>query len=237
MDAVLSGSVAAVTKDLQRPQSLDDRNTFGQSAVHFAVLRPNVLRLLLGVCSDLDVQDHAGRSPLVYAAAYGCTESTILLLQTGADPKSVDESGARHLTFLAYAMSWRQWDVATRALDFFRASRSFSSDFLTSELDYLIDLYFQYSWRHGPEDMKILFDLGANPHFIFDKGDTLLHRIESDAEAEALFQAGYNSIDRPNNEGQTALCSLIYRNAACYKKVIARGANTKLQNIGINHRP
>jgi ankyrin repeat protein len=57
--------------------------------------------MLLDLSPDFDARDIQGNSPLVYAAAYGCLESGMLLLKAGANPLK-----DQHLEFLRHAMQW-----------------------------------------------------------------------------------------------------------------------------------
>jgi ankyrin repeat protein len=67
--------------------------------------------------ADIDENDLYGNSPLVYAAAYGHTDSVIQLLKAGADPLK-----GGHLEFLYRALFWEHWDVATKAFAFFHTT-------------------------------------------------------------------------------------------------------------------
>jgi ankyrin repeat protein len=86
MDTILSGYVAEVSELLQNSRSLQGSNCLGQTAAHVAVLRPKILSMLLDLSPVFDARDIDGNSPLVYAAAYGCLESVVLLLRAGANP-------------------------------------------------------------------------------------------------------------------------------------------------------
>lgn len=226
MDAILCGSKSEIMKFLRCAQSFQGKNVFGQTPIHLAVLRPSVLLRVLEVWPHFDILDDSGRSPLVYAAAYGCVESVILLLKAGAD-----QINAQHLEFLDYARAWRHWDVVTKALVFFRTTRLFSDAFLKSQIDRLMVTYLHLSWQGRPDDFRIMIDLGANPHFLFEDGDTLLHRLRHDAQVNALFETGYEYIDRPNFEGRTALMSSISRcHCLLYNNILARGSNVNHQD-------
>ncbi|EAW17044.1 uncharacterized protein NFIA_004000 [Aspergillus fischeri NRRL 181] len=99
--------------------------------------------------------------------------------------------------------------------------------------------YLHLDWQGRPEDFKIMIDLGANPHFLFEDGNTLLHRLWHDTQVNALFEAGYEYIDRPNSKefrgettAQKALAELVraieferagMTHVCCQRKAFSRG--------------
>jgi ankyrin repeat protein len=127
-----------------------------------AVLRPKILSMLLDLSPDFDSCDIQGNSPLVYAAAYGCLESVMLLLRAGAKPLK-----DQHLEFLRHAMQRDRWDVMTEALRLFRAHKYFSPDFLQNEMTNLIASTWSARVRHSqPERFRVLLKLGADKHAV-----------------------------------------------------------------------
>lgn len=231
MDAILSGTITDIKNSLEKSCSLDGRNDLGQSAVHLAVLCPNALSHILKRRINLNLQDNEGYSPLIYAAAYGCIESVILLLKAGACPISVDESGSKHIEFLDHARRWRHWEVITDAIRYLRASSSYSSNFISGEVDYLMARYMREFWMGQSANIKLLLELGANPNLILDGGNTLLHGVCGEAEAVALFDAGFKNIDYQNARGRTALMSAIqWGSYGLCKAIMARGAKVNQQD-------
>src|SRR5450432_2107193 len=125
MAAILCGSAADIERCLRYPHALNERNTLGQSAVHLAVLSLTKLSQLLEAGIDVDLQDNRGRSPLVYTAAYGCTDSVILLLEARANP-ILEDPGSVHMSFLNYARMWHHWELIAQAVSYLRLSPNYS---------------------------------------------------------------------------------------------------------------
>lgn len=238
MDSVLSGSKTEISKLLEHPDCFKAKNDLGQTVFHLAVLRPDVLSLLIKAYSDFgvpdfNVTDSWGNSPLHYAAAYGCTESLIALLKAGADPL---EDG--HLQFILPALFWNHWDVAVEALAFLRAtSRTFEA-FMQTELRYLmtelldgsITIRLRELYRgRSSELLETIFSLGVDKHMLFEDGKTLLHYAPDPEWIDHLFDSGLQNFDHSDSEGDTALMTFIPDRTGRVGKILARGCN-------VNHR-
>ncbi|KAJ5734138.1 hypothetical protein N7493_002924 [Penicillium malachiteum] len=187
MDAVLSGSKNHISTLLQNPLNLNEKNVLGQTAVHLTVLRPGTLSMILQMHADFDVTDIYGNSPLVYAAAYGCTESVILLLNAGASPL---KDG--HLKLLQHAVTWHHWNLVTRVLR------------VTKHLERR-QWWWNWPWLMSPEFLRKIFDLGVDKNLIFSDGSSLLHHAMRREWIDALFDAGFDNIEQSDDEGNTAL--------------------------------
>ncbi|OOQ87598.1 hypothetical protein PEBR_15780 [Penicillium brasilianum] len=238
MDSVLSGSKTEISKLLQHPECLKAKNALGQTVFHLAVLRPDVLSLLIKAYSDFGVPefnapDSSGASPLHYAAAYGCTTSVISLLKAGADPL---EDG--HLTFIITALFWNHWDVAAEALAFLRATPRTSDAFIQNELRYLMTELLDGSDRIGlspifrgrsSEILEKMFSLGVDKHMLSGHGKTLLHYAPDSEWIDHLFDSGFQHIDHSDSKGDTALMAFIPDRSDRVWNILARGCN-------INHR-
>lgn len=225
MDAILVGSTVDITRILQTRKFFPDRNVLGQTPIHLAVLRPKVLVGILELWPCFDIQDNSGKRPLDYAASYGLVESIKVLLKAG-----LHHINAQHLEFLNVARAWHHWDVITETLEFLRTNGCFTETFLQGQIDHLVTAYLHFSWQSQPEDFKTLIDLGANPHLIFENGDTLLHRLWHEVQVDTLFDVGYHYVDRPNLEGRTALMASISRyGCMLYNCILTRACD-------VNHR-
>lgn len=227
MDAILCGSTDEVIRCLQNTQSLVGKNLRGQSAVHFAAaLGTTELQLLLNTGVGLDMQDNQGRSPLDYAAAYGCTQSVVSLLEAGAHPLRKNEDGSMHISFFGYAADWDHWEVIAQAFSFLQASTCYSAKFLSSELDHLMATVGDDGFTERSKGMEYLFELGADPNLVLQNGDSLLHRVRSLAEIKVLLKAGIKNIDIPDSQRASPLMLLLksHRLDLC-KLLLERGAN------------
>jgi ankyrin repeat protein len=189
--------------------------------------------MLLDLSPDFDARDIQGNSPLVYAAAYGCLESGMLLLKAGANPLK-----DQHLEFLRHAMQWDRWDVMTEALRLFRAHKYFSPDFLQNEMTNLItSTWSARVMRSQPERFILLLKLGADKHAVvkhetrLDEGSTLLHEAYSREAALALFDAGVENVDRFDSIGHSSLMRAIgQRQYGVGYEVLAQGCKIKVRN-------
>ncbi|KAK5461117.1 hypothetical protein LTS15_003180 [Exophiala xenobiotica] len=101
---------------LQKSCSLLERNYLGQTALHFAVIRPKLLAYLVARFDNLDVDmpDRHGTTPLMYAATYGEDESVITLLRAGANLWKRND--LNHRNFLDFALGREKWNVLYRTI-------------------------------------------------------------------------------------------------------------------------
>ncbi|KAJ5364704.1 uncharacterized protein N7496_010417 [Penicillium cataractarum] len=232
MDSVLCGSNAEISKFLEHLECLEGKNFLGQTAFHLAVLRSDVLSLLLETHSDFggtgfNEPDIDGNSPLTYAAAYGCTESVRILLEAGANPLK-----GGHLDFIEWALNWNHWDVAAEALTLLRATARASDGFIQSELHHLM------SARQGnPESSELgkMLNLGVDKNMLFEDGKTLLHHAPNSEWIDHLFDAGFQQIDHSDSNGETALMTFFPDWSGQIANILARGCNpnfsTKAQTL------
>ncbi|KAJ5391643.1 hypothetical protein N7509_007133 [Penicillium cosmopolitanum] len=240
MDSILCGTKPEILNLLEHPQCLQGKNCLGQTAIHVAILRPDVLSTLLQTYSKFDVADineadFCGNSPLDYAAAYGYTDSVIQLLRAGADPL---KDG--HLRFLHWALFWDHWDVAKKVFAFFRTTAHFSSAFLKIELHHLMERVPGHSdmsrwwrrayWGRSPEFLERMFSLGVDRNILFENGNTLLHYAKDSKWIDCVFNAGFQQIDHRNNEGETALMDLIPDGSELVGHPLTQGCSVNHQN-------
>ncbi|KAI9695959.1 MAG: hypothetical protein M1820_008371 [Bogoriella megaspora] len=222
LEHVLSGSQNDVAKNLV-PSSLQERNFLGHSALHLTVQRPATLSLLLSSSKDVDVHDQQRTTPLMYAAAYGFTDSVIMLLEAGADPFAEDD--LRHRTFWEYAAVRDHWDLIITVAGWFQ-SRSAKED-SQSLVNSLMEVYLFYRYATIESRFKDLLNLGVDPNLVTERG-TLLHQIYELDEIEALFNAGFAVVNSTDENGISALMDQMSRErlfALSVKLCLDRGAN------------
>ncbi|KAJ5113714.1 hypothetical protein N7456_002248 [Penicillium angulare] len=190
---------------------LQRKNDLGQTAAHMAVLRPEILSLLLRKGSDFDAVDNQGNSPLIYAASYEQIESLMILLKGGANP--VQDGRIR---VLDNAMSRGQWSMVGKLLESFRINTCLSRELLQREIDNFM-LANWPEWGPIKKSYKKFLDqmisIGANKHAVDKDGNTLLHLSNNRDAVAALFGQGFDLIDHPNNKGRTALMQSILINS------------------------
>lgn len=176
---------------------IGERNFLGQSALHISIDKPRILEILLGRGFDaiVDAVDARGATPLMYAAAYGESDSAIELLRAGADPKLTDTDGH---TFPYFAIGAERFQLITDVYHFFNAEPGSSNAqwIIDESLDY-------YFWTgHTATDtmlagLQTLLELGARPWGVTEKGNTLFHVVRHVKEAFILLK--YCSPPRENN--------------------------------------
>jgi len=229
IDAILCGTIDEIENILTISQYLlRESNLLGQTPIHAAVLRPNVLLRIITLCQDMDTRDdYRGGTPLDYAAAYGQTESLIILLEHGADPFD-----GQHMSFFRYAEYWSQWHLMSEAFAFLKANGEYSDSVLQHEAENIL-LRCQHIASLPPEGFTTMVNLGIDTwnHVFFQNDDTLLHRVASEAFARILLEKGFQNIDLGNKQGQTALISSTGNGWYDVSRVILeRGCNVNHQD-------
>jgi len=74
------------------------RNIRGESAVAAAFCSTDTVRVLVKECgADPDTADNKGQTPIMLAAAYGCTDMVRVLVEAGVDPDKPDGDGVTPL--------------------------------------------------------------------------------------------------------------------------------------------
>lgn len=142
------------------------------------------------LCRGFDVIVNAGDirgvTPLMYAAAYGESDSAIELLRAGADPKLTDNNGR---IFLTYFVDSGKTHFVTDVYDFLKAESDFS------DVQVILDATLhQYFWTGAVVSdarlagLQTLLELGARPSWVTDKGNTLFHTAQTVEEASLLLK-------------------------------------------------
>ncbi|KAF4627422.1 hypothetical protein G7Y89_g10729 [Cudoniella acicularis] len=238
-EAVLIGSQEEVKTCIEHYPFCDEKNALGQSALHLAVLRPHHLGLLISSGANIDAQDCNGRTPLMYSAIIGSSESAIMLLKGGANIWLKDTLYCKQ-DFIHYAIFGNHWPFFMKVLDFIRQSRSFRSDEIQRLLDTTIILWAGTSsdYRES-KHFKTLLEWGANPEVRFrdrrgwrDESDlTLLHVIKNVSEFDALVTRGFTSFNDPSSSGAHPLIFLADSgDANLVEKCISYGSNVDHQD-------
>ncbi|PMD34939.1 ankyrin [Hyaloscypha variabilis F] len=232
MDAILSGSRDEIVSCLQDRRALLETNSLGQTAVHLAVIRSTELTRLLEAGAESNASDCRGINPLEYAAAYGCVDSVIILLEAGARPTLEHRDGLLHITFLKYATELKHWDVVKKAISFLRASPNYDDKFIDNEINYLMVRHLEVLGGAEPSLNGIthLLELGADQNVILQDGNTLLHMTSSPDEVKILLQAGIIHLDHPNHESTSPLMSAVNYGNQHYKAILENGCNVNYQD-------
>lgn len=189
-------------------------NFLGQSSLHLAVGNIQAVAMLLDLGHDLDLTDHWGMTPLMYAAAMGFEEVAVHLLLKGANPCLGDVRFNR--TFLDFAINRGHWNLIHKTLsalqDMYQPEdhqifvtlvmvRAMSSSILTVTED--------MRRQHVSKVIQLCDSANFSVYdtFLSVSGNNLMHYAETVEEAEALVCRGFNNFNQPNSDGKLAIHS------------------------------
>ena len=227
METALVGAEQDLVEHLANGPCLE-RNFLGQSVLHLAVLRPNILRRLISCYDNVDHLDKNGTTPLMYAATYDEVESALLLIDHGAEWTIRD--GLRQRNFLDYAVARESCDLITTVAK--RLKQRLELEEYQCLVDYIMIIYVIRRTHICPENhFQELFSLGVDPNLIFNNGTTLLHHVKTLDEAKLLFQAGFGLINHQDDSGITPLMALVrLGNTALVEECLHNGASVNKQD-------
>lgn len=213
----------------------------GRSALHWATCNESWVRGLLEAGHAVSPVDRRGRSPLIYAAAYGLLGSFSALLEAGADPTSGHQrQNGCEWDVVPYAMCHGHFHIVFRSIAFYRRDSIGGSDIAQTLLDEALRTscsYLRYAGsrvqyylcRHSEKGATVhkLLMLGANPDLFKDDGTNLLHQSwASDTEvASLLLGAGTKHLDVGDARGETpAMCAAYGANVPLLQLYLHKGA-------------
>lgn len=169
--------------------------------------------------------DLGGKTPLEYAAAYGSTESILILLKSGARPVR-----GQDIPFLRTACHMGQWELLSEAVAFFRNNKTFSESFVQRQLKDLM-LVAMDMWDGKSNILHVFLGLGVDTRIVSRDGNTPLYFANSAANVVALFPTASEYINDTNNDGWTALMTSIgHRPLEVSKAIVQRGCNINHQD-------
>jgi ankyrin repeat protein len=224
--AVLRNNTSLVESLSKRPDPLNpDRNFRGQSVLHLAILNPVMVTHLLNYFPDIDVdaQDDSGTTPLMYAMAYGATESSRLLLDAGADSLSSDKLNG----FCAWAYALVCADDKCLAASIEALAARKPEDSKRAVVRCLWVRLLVSSARSNDLECKMLayltqFRIGHD--LVSPGGNTVLH-LCAPWEAEVLLRNGTTPINQKNSHGYTPLMVVArFRTPPLIRTIVERGA-------------
>jgi ankyrin repeat protein len=232
---------SSTSNETSSPQSINE--TFlGLSALHWASCSEPWVRYLLDAGHDVSVVDQYGRSPLVYAAAYGLLGAFMALLKAGADPMSSYKRRNGHEgNFLRDAMYHGHFPIVFESIDFFRRDSTGRFGIAQTLLDQALCLVCRcpnltgqraghYLLQDHPERAAIvqkLLALGANPDIFQDDGDNLLHQLRASYTGCASLILGFGTkrLDIGTTTGETPVMRAAHEaNAPLLHLYLQKGA-------------
>lgn len=229
MRIVLLGSEHELDERLLSRSDVLARNFIGQSALHLAIARPQILHKLVPHYETVDVLDRHDITPLMYTAAYGETKSAIHLLEKGANPLVGDQFERRN--FLDYARARNNWDLIFSVIEYFQSCitpgvlQAFLSHIILPHTAHMNDL-------QQDEHFQKLFDLGADPNCTLTNGETLLHLAQNSDQARLFLEAGFTSFNQADCEGITPLMKVVtLRDTASVQQCLDRGAFIESKDV------
>ena len=185
-------------------------NILGQSIVHFAVLYPRRLEALLEAGMDYNTVDKEGSTPLMYAAAYGLSESVVILLKFGASQYIQDARNNR--LYLDYAVRRNHQHVILDAVRYVREQGC--REVALAMLDRCAHYHLVNGIHRWMSNMlKVLFAEGADPDSITDPTDfgTAMHLVQNQHEAHAILAAPseFTNVNETDRNGLSPLMIVV----------------------------
>ncbi|KLU84872.1 hypothetical protein MAPG_03906 [Magnaporthiopsis poae ATCC 64411] len=194
-------------------------NFLGQTPLHFAASTEHnstrvYIKALVAAGLDIDSGDIRGITPLMYAAGTNSTDAFVTLLEAGADVTRCDHS--HNQTFLDYALHGMSWDVVKATIDNIRrlhgpesslwyASTATRKLLTTPELTPRDTIFHFLISNIG--NVNILIPATENG----PQDTTLMHHVQSLAEAKILVSNGFDQFNQTTSEGHTPLMSAVSR--------------------------
>ena len=235
-----TGASPRTTKASVQPRN---ENFLGLSALHWASCSESWTRRLLEAGHDVSALDRHGRSPLIYAAAYGLVGVCLALLDAGVDPTSsyLPKNGTEW-EFLRYAMYHHHFHIVFDSIEFFRQDSIGRFEIAQALLDQALRLscrYLDYSGSWVPHvydrpdraaTVQKLLELGANPNTFQDDGENLLHQSWASETvcASLLLDSGTKHLDVGRTTGETPAMRAAYEaNAPLLNLYLEKGAQLR----------
>ena len=170
----------------------------------------------------------------MYAAAMGQEESVIALLEAGADPYARDDRFGR--TLLDYAATRGHWGLIIRILCYFEGIDKQAAAFWAKVATCL----YYVAYPEGLNERRVSFrqllaKCGDVNFTCADENmqeDTLLHRVRTVSDAEALLENQFRLINHRNSAGQSALMTLstAEQSTGIARKLLEEGADLNLRD-------
>ena len=170
----------------------------------------------------------------MYAAGMGQEESVIALLEAGADPYARDDRFGR--TLLDYAATRGHWGLIIRILCYFEGIDKQAAAFWAKVATCL----YYVAYPEGLNERRVSFrqllaKCGDVNFTCADENmqeDTLLHRVRTVSDAEALLENQFRLINHRNSAGQSALMTLSVgsQRTGITRKLLEEGADLNLRD-------
>lgn len=202
----MNGSDEGLNELLSSPEvSLTETNPLGQTALHLAVCDPDLIEILLqndDLSRHVNTEDNLGRTPLEYAIVLSNLESICILFEAGADPNRfcTDKGGEiwyslmrRHHTGLAINLLGLLCSHLPED-----TIRQISTCFAFRIM--LMNSQEPYQKHDFESEMRSILNIGIDRDFVTDRGNSLLHLVESAPIGSLLLDHDIQHINSRNRD-------------------------------------
>jgi ankyrin repeat protein len=178
-----------------------NKNAFGQSALHLAVMLPKRLKKLFELGMSPDAVDRDDTTPLMYAATYGQLDSILDLIDHGADMGKQDTVNQRF--FVDYAMVHGHVNLIAKLVGWLRESSD--SELALLLIDRCVRWTFaQTSMWADCEVLECLFRLRGDSDVSMGS-TTSMHLARSVEEAHLVLRHDFTGFGVSDEHGETPL--------------------------------
>jgi hypothetical protein len=194
-----------------------NRNAFGQSALHLAVILPQRLKKLLELGISPDAVDCGNTTPLMYAATYGKLESVLDLIDHGSEVGSQDTLNQRF--FVDYIMAHGHLNLLTDLVRWLQDQSD--SELALLLIDRCIWWTFAQSSSWPTSDtLDCLFRLRGDSDVIVGS-KTSMHAARSVQDAHVVLQHKFTAVEVVDEDGETALMRVSrFRDTRLFRAVL-----------------
>ncbi|PVI05472.1 ankyrin [Periconia macrospinosa] len=217
-------------------------NFLGQTPLHLAVRRLELISSLIKTGHPIDPVDAFGLTPLMYAAGLGMIASAKELISAGANYSFKDRTHGRDFISLAFARS--HFDFIIELIQHLQSTYPHNAKNIgqTYSKWTLIQLVTESGQLYKPSDdfIEALAAIVDNINFQFDvpnqlsksDDDHLLHYRWRLNHVQTFMKYGFNALNHKNSMGRTALmCAASYGDPILTQYYIDMGANVDDQDI------
>lgn len=225
-----SFGVAKLLEAIRSNKGLPAKDFLGRTPLHFAASTnhgntKNYIKTLLSTGQDIDAEDNHGITPLMYAAAMDSTAAVVALLEAGA---TITRDHLRGRTFLEYAIARENSGVLTATIETLKHLVEPEIAFWCAKhATVYIMCSFPILFDRRDEILPYLFGNIEDVNFTFsifeDDNTTLMHRVRSPTEAQALIARGFVQFNHADGKGLYPIME------AC------KHANSEVVNLLLQH--
>lgn len=211
--ALLTGDQHSVRFWLSRTHNIDyNKNFIGQTPLHLSIMDPEHFNIILSAVEDVDLLDHWGLTPLMYAAGVGSVDIAKCLIKRGANPFL---RSAYKDTFITIAYRRGHWNLVVEILLY--CKKRLSTKYFQSLVEHALCSFEFCSISATLKETQTNTHLRRLLSFCEDINFQvfnlrLFHRIRTLKQAEILVELGFSLFDQSADDGGLLLHSLARNN-------------------------